>query len=62
MNTIRDYIQSALQELNHVTWPTKPQIIKISIIVVIFITVSAVVLGVVDFAFAEFFKTLLNLR
>lgn len=62
MNAIKNYIQGAVQELNHVTWPTKAQIIRISIIVIGFIIVSAFILGGVDYIFTLFFQLLLNIK
>ncbi len=61
MQAIKTYIQNAIQELNHVTWPTKAQTIRISIIVIGFILVAAAILGFVDFGFTQFFKVLLNI-
>lgn len=60
MTAIKTYIQNAIQELNHVTWPTKAQTIRISIIVIAFIIISAIVLGVVDFGLSQFFKFILE--
>ncbi len=61
MQAIKNYIQNAIQELNHVTWPTKAQTIRISIIVIGFILVAAAILGFVDFGFTQFFKVLLTI-
>ncbi len=61
MQAIKNYIQNAIQELNHVTWPTKAQTIRISIIVIGFIVVFAIILGFVDFGFTQFFKSILSI-
>lgn len=61
MQAIKTYIQNAIQELNHVTWPTKAQTIKISIIVIGFILVFASILGMIDFGLSELFQLLINL-
>lgn len=61
MSAIKSYIQNAIQELNHVTWPTKAQTIRISIIVIAFILISAAILGAVDFGLSQFFKFLLEI-
>lgn len=62
MSALKNYIQGAIQELNHVTWPTKPQIIRISMIVIGFIIISAIVLGGVDYVLSLFFQLLLNIN
>jgi len=61
MSAIKTYLQNAIQELNHVTWPTKSQTIRISFIVIGFILVFATILGAVDFGFTQFFKFILEL-
>ena len=61
MSAIKTYIQNAIQELNHVTWPTKAQTIRISIIVISFILISAALLGAVDFGLSQFFQFILDI-
>jgi len=60
--SIKRYLQESLQELHHVTWPTKQQAIKITTIVFIFMVVSAIILGVVDQLLAMGYKALLSLK
>lgn len=61
MNRIKQYLTSAVQEFNNVTWPTRKQAIRISIIVFSFMLISAVVLGLVDQVLSMGYKYLLNL-
>jgi len=59
--SIKNYIQESLQELHHVTWPTKNQAIRITTIVFVFMLVSAVLLGFVDELLTIGYKAILSL-
>ncbi len=48
MNAIVSYIRGSVEELHHVRWPTRRQAVRLSLIVIGFMLVSAVVLGIVD--------------
>lgn len=50
-NVVTTYVKSSLEELSKVTWPTKNQAVRITVIVLIFCLVLAVFLGVVDYLF-----------
>ena len=50
------FFQDALHELSQITWLTKDQAIKYSIITVIFVFVSAVFLWGIDTIFTEIYK------
>lgn len=58
---IRKYFRDSVKELNNVTWPTRDQAIRITKIVFVFMVVSAIVLGVIDFLLTEGFQRLLSL-
>lgn len=59
---LKQYFQESFQELHNVTWPTKRQAVKITVLVLIFMLVSAVVLGLVDELLAIGYQTLLNFK
>jgi preprotein translocase SecE subunit len=61
MKKISVYIHEAVEELHHVRWPTRHQAIRLSIIVLGFVLVTAVLFGAVDFLLAELVKFLLSL-
>ncbi len=61
MKKIKQYIKNSIQEFNNVTWPTKNQAIRISTIVFIFMIISAIVLGAVDYLLSTGYKILLTL-
>jgi preprotein translocase SecE subunit len=61
MRTLKQYFKGAIQEFNSVTWPTRKQAIRISTIVFIFMIVSAIVLGIVDYLLSGGYKALLSL-
>jgi preprotein translocase subunit SecE len=59
---IKKYLQESLQELHKVTWPTKKKAVRITTIVLIFMLISAVLLGVVDQVLTVGYKALLNIK
>lgn len=56
------YIKESFAELNNVTWPTRKQGIKITTIVIVFMIISAIVLGFVDYLFSLGLRELLTLK
>lgn len=61
-NIVTNYIKGSLEELGKVTWLTKKQAIKLTIIVLIFCVVVAVFLGVLDLGFSTLFEYVISLR
>lgn len=60
-NAVINYVKQSFQELSKVTWPTKNQAVKLTIIVLVFVLISAVVLAAIDYGFSQFFSYLLKL-
>jgi len=60
MNAIISYINESLTELHQVRWPTRNQAIRLSIIVIIFCTISALFFGAFDFLLSEIINFLLS--
>ena len=60
MNKIKQYFKESILDFNSVTWPTRKQAIRISVIVFIFMIVGAIVLGLVDFLLAAGYDKLLT--
>jgi len=58
---IINYFRDSIQELKKVTWPTKYQAVRLTLIVLGFCLVSAIVIGIFDFAFNWGHLQLLNL-
>ena len=61
-NALKQYFVNSFRELSHVTWPTKNQAINLSILVIVFIFVSALLVAGVDFLFSTGYEYLLKLR
>lgn len=59
--SVKSYFKNAVQEFNNVTWPTKKQAVRISVIVFVFMIISAIILGAVDQLLAEGYKILLSI-
>lgn len=60
-NKITNYVRESFQELNKVTWPTKNQAVRLTIIVLSFCLVFAAFLAGVDFLANEGYTKVLDL-
>lgn len=60
-NIVKSYVKSALEELSKVTWPTKNQAVRLTIIVLIFVLVTSFFLGAIDFGFNELYQYMLKI-
>ena len=58
---LKRYLQESFQELNHVTWPTRRQAMRITVIVFFFMVASGLLLGVVDQLLTMGYRALLAL-
>lgn len=55
------YLRSAVEELRHVTWPTRSQAVRLSSIVLGFTVVSALAYGFIDLLLGQLMALLLSL-
>lgn len=60
-NRIIGYFQDSYEELKKVTWPTRNQAMKLTLIVISFCIVVAVVIGALDFLFNTGYRSLVDL-
>ena len=60
MSAVMDYISGSLEELNHVVWPTQQQAVRLTLITVVFIVISALFFGVVDGGLTEIIRITLR--
>ncbi len=56
MNSLSVYIRESLEELRLVRWPTQQQAIRLTLIVVGFIAVSAAFFGLIDAGLFELIR------
>lgn len=61
MKSILNYIKESILELHHVTWPTQHQMVRLSLISLVFCAITAVIIGIIDYAFSIGITTLINL-
>ncbi len=61
-NAFTNYVKSSAEELTKVTWPTKNQAVRLTIVVIIFCFVVALTLGFVDYLFNELYTYVLDLN
>lgn len=57
-----NYFKDSFEELKKVTWPSKSQTVKLSIITLIFTVISTLVITGFDFGFNKAYKGLLSLK
>lgn len=62
ITSILQYFKDSVAELHNVTWPTRKQGIRITIIVFAFMIISGVVLGFLDQLLAWGMRTLISLK
>lgn len=60
-NAVIAYLKDSVSELRKVTWPTKEQTLRLTIIVIIFSLIVAAVFGVLDYIFGLGFTQLIDL-
>ena len=60
-NAVSKYVRESFEELHSVTWPTKNQMIRLTIIVLSFTFVSAAFLALIDYLFNQGNSFLLSL-
>ena len=59
-NAISNYLSEAMQELTKVSWPTKNQAVRLTIIVMVFCLITGVLLGALDFVLSEIFTYIIT--
>lgn len=60
-NTVAQYLRESFSELNKVTWPTKNQAVRLTLIVLGFTLVIAIFIGLLDLIFNYGFEESLTL-
>jgi preprotein translocase subunit SecE len=57
---IREYFEGVRSEIQKVTWPTREETRRLTVIVLIALIISAIVLGAINLMFTELFRIGLN--
>ena len=57
---LTNYIKDTRAELKHVNWPTRAQAIGYTVVVIVFSTVIAALLGAFDFIFSGILQKLIS--
>jgi preprotein translocase subunit SecE len=60
MNALSNYIKGSIEEMKKVTWPTKEQATRYTILVIAISLVVAIFLGSIDYLFAEGLKLIIK--
>jgi len=59
MKALTNYLRECANELKLVTWPKQEELLRLTIITVIFVLITAVILAIVDFGFLKAYQWLL---
>lgn len=57
---IREYFEGVQSEINKVTWPTREETRRLSVIVLVTTLIASLVLGVITLAYSELFRIGVN--
>lgn len=60
-NSLITYFKESFAEMRQVTWTTKNQAVRLSLIVLIFSVIAAIFVGVVDLIFSYGYQELLKI-
>src|SRR5690349_665473 len=60
-NRLADYFETSIQEIRKVTWPTRQQAVRMTVLVIGFCLVAAIILGTVDFIFNFGYRKLVEI-
>lgn len=59
-NIVTSYLSASVEELRKVTWPTKEQIARLTVITIVFSLVMAAIYGALDYGLAQGFNWLIT--
>ena len=57
-NAVQRYFNETIAELRKVSWPTRKEATNLTVIVIVVTVVMSLLLGFLDFVFAQFFALL----
>ena len=60
-NAVAHYLEEVRSEISKVVWPTREQVINLSIVVMTVVVTMAIFFGIADLLFGELVKGILNL-
>ena len=60
LDKAKTYFQEARVELKKVTWPSKPQTLQLTWVVIVMVIVSAIFFGICDFILSGLVKLILG--
>lgn len=62
MNALTSYFRESLNELKLVTWPKQEDLLRLTIITVVFVLITSVLLGLLDYSLNQAYQWLLSLN
>lgn len=62
MTALFRHLKDSAYELKNVTWPTTETLISMTTLVIVFVVISSLLLGLIDFGFTSGYQYLLGLN
>ncbi|MDP3975716.1 MAG: preprotein translocase subunit SecE [bacterium] len=62
MSTFFNFLRDSYHELLLVTWPKQDELLRHTIITVVFVLISSLILGLVDYSFTNAYRWFLTLN
>ncbi len=60
-NPVTRYLRETVAELKKVTWPARPDALRLTGLVLVIVIISSLVLGALDYIFAQVVRFLISL-
>ncbi|MEE9216799.1 MAG: preprotein translocase subunit SecE [Anaerolineales bacterium] len=60
-NPVSRYLRETVAELRKVTWPTRPDALRLTGLVLVVVVISSAVLGLLDYLFAQLVRFIITL-
>jgi len=60
-NPVTRYLRETVAELKKVTWPTRPDALRLTVLVLVVVVISSLVLGSLDYIFAQVVRFIISL-
>jgi len=60
-NRITKYLKEVRAELRKVTWPSRPEVLRLSAIVMVVLVVASAFLALVDYGFSRLMRLIIGL-
>ncbi len=60
MKAVVNYFRDSILELRKVDWPSRPEVVRHTLIVAVSVGIATIIVGVIDFGLARLLEFLVN--